>query len=103
LLLSQFSAHPWALSPQVTLEELRGYAASPSFDELLYNLAYGETQQGVAVGSIPHPLVIGWGDQDRVCFPGRRSGHCRRSPTPSYTGSVGADIPQWTARTRQLA
>lgn len=69
LLLAQFSARPWTLSPAVTLDEMRSYVASPSFDELLYQLAYGETQQGAPRGSIPHPLVIGWGRQDRVCFP----------------------------------
>lgn len=65
LLLSQFSAHPWTLSSEVTLEEMRGYAA-PSLDELLHNLAYGETQQGTPRGFIKSPLMIGWGDRDRV-------------------------------------
>lgn len=69
LLFSQFSAHPWTLSPQVTLEEMRGYAASPSLDELLHSLAYGEAQQGAPRGTITAPFVIGWGDRDRVCFP----------------------------------
>ncbi len=69
LLFAQFSAHPWRLSPQVTFEEMRSYAASPSFDELLDQLAYGEPQQGAPLHSIRQPLVIGWGRQDRVCFP----------------------------------
>jgi pimeloyl-ACP methyl ester carboxylesterase len=69
MLFAQFSAHPWRLSPHVTLDEMRSYAASPSFDELLRQLAYGETQQGARPGSIEHPLVIGWGRHDRVCFP----------------------------------
>jgi len=69
LLLLQFSARPWALSPAPTLEEMRSYAKAPSFDALLHNLAYGETQQGARAGSIRPPLVIGWGQRDRVCFP----------------------------------
>jgi len=69
ILFAQFSAHPWALSPQVMLEEMRSYAASPSFDQLLYNLAYGERQQGAPIHSMRNPLVIGWGRQDRVCLP----------------------------------
>lgn len=69
LLFAQFSARPWRLSPQVTLDEMRTFGAAPSFDELLYNLAYGETQQGAPRGSIKHPLVIGWGRRDRVCPP----------------------------------
>lgn len=69
ILLPQFSRRPWALSPQVTLDEMRSYAASPSFNELLYNLAYGEEQQGAPLHSIQHPLTIVWGRNDRVCFP----------------------------------
>ncbi|MBW4660297.1 MAG: alpha/beta fold hydrolase [Drouetiella hepatica Uher 2000/2452] len=68
-LFAQFSAHPWQLPPEVTLEEMRSFAASRSFDELLHQLAYGEAQQGAPEGAIAHPLVIGWGRRDRVCFP----------------------------------
>ncbi len=71
LLFPQFSAHPWTLSPEVTLEEMRSYNASPSTDELLYNLAYGEAQQGAPRGTLKGQLTIGWGDRDRVCFPGQ--------------------------------
>jgi pimeloyl-ACP methyl ester carboxylesterase len=39
------------------------------FDELLYNLAYGEEQQGAVRGSITNSVFIGWGRQDRICFP----------------------------------
>ena len=69
LLLAQFSAHPWKLPPQLVLDEMRSYAASPSFNELLYNLAYGEEQEGAPLHSILHPLTIVWGRNDRVCFP----------------------------------
>ena len=68
LLLAQFSARPWRLAPQVCLDEMRSYAAAPSFDKLLWQLAYGETQQAAPRGSIRAPLVIGWGRHDRVCF-----------------------------------
>ncbi len=69
LLLAQFSARPWKLSPEVVLDEMRSFAASPVFDELLYNLAYGETQKGAPKNSIKNPLIIGWGRRDLVCFP----------------------------------
>lgn len=65
LLFAQFSAHPWRLSPTVTLDEMHSYAASPSFDALLHQLVWGAEQQGATRGAI----VIGWGRQDRVCFP----------------------------------
>lgn len=71
LLLAQFSAHPWRIHPKVVYDELTSYAKSPSFDELLYNLAFGDEQKGCASGTIVNPLVIGWGKQDRVCFPGQ--------------------------------
>ena len=69
MLLAQFSRQPWAVNPEVVLEEMRSYARAPAFDELLYRLAYGEEQEGAAGGSIKAPLVIGWGRNDRVCFP----------------------------------
>lgn len=71
LLFAQFSAHPSRLPPKLVLEEMQSYLASPSFDELLHQLAYGEVQQGAPRGSIAAPLVIGWGRRDRVCFTGQ--------------------------------
>lgn len=68
LLLAQFSAKPWKLPAHVVREELCSYVDSPAFDELLYQLAYGEEQRGAPKGSLAHPLIIGWGRQDRVCF-----------------------------------
>jgi pimeloyl-ACP methyl ester carboxylesterase len=69
LLLPQLSARPWKLPPQLVLDEMRSFAASTTFDELLRRLAYGETQQGAPPGTIKRPLVIGWGRRDRVCLP----------------------------------
>ena len=51
------------------LDELRSYARSPAFDELLHDLAYGEEQQGAPRGSIDSPLAIGWGRNDWICLP----------------------------------
>ncbi|HEX8127719.1 MAG TPA: alpha/beta fold hydrolase [Pyrinomonadaceae bacterium] len=69
MLLPQLSARPWKLSPQLVLDEMRSFAASTSFDELLRQLAYGEDQPGAPQGTIKRPLVIGWGRRDRVCLP----------------------------------
>lgn len=104
LLFPQFSPRPWALSPEVTLEEMRSYAASPSFDELLYQLAYGETQQGAPRGSIKSPLVIGWGRRDRVCFPSQARRTLRLFPDARlhWFARCGHfphwDVPQETTR-----
>lgn len=69
LLLAQFSARPTNVPANIARDELGSYVASAAFDELLYQLAYGEEQQGAPKHAIAHPLVIGWGRQDRVCFP----------------------------------
>lgn len=69
MLLPQLSARPWKLSPQLVLDEMRSFAASTSFDELLRQLAYGDDQQGAPQGTIKRRLVIGWGRRDRVCLP----------------------------------
>lgn len=69
LLLAQFSARPWRVPAAVALTELRSFVHTPVFDELLRHLAYGPRQEGAPRGSLRAPLVIGWGRQDRVCFP----------------------------------
>lgn len=69
LLLIQFATHPAKLPPLLVLTEMRSYASSLSFDELLQQLACGEKQQGLPSGFITKTLVIGWGTKDRVCFP----------------------------------
>ncbi|QOY93085.1 alpha/beta fold hydrolase [Massilia sp. UMI-21] len=69
LLLAQFSARPTRLDPGIVSRELCSYVAAPAFDELLAELAYGEEQQGAPRHSMAHPLIIGWGRRDRVCFP----------------------------------
>ncbi|GAC1310030.1 MAG: alpha/beta fold hydrolase [Vulcanimicrobiaceae bacterium] len=68
-LFAQFSARPWELPSEVALDELRSFAASPSFDAVLRDLARGPAQAGAPRGSIEAPLVIGWGRADRVCLP----------------------------------
>jgi pimeloyl-ACP methyl ester carboxylesterase len=96
VLLAQFSAHPWKIAPHVALDEMRTYAAAPSFDELLYNLAYGEKQQGAPRGSITAPLIIGWGRQDRVCFPYQSERALAKFPDARLRWFDGCGhLPQW--------
>lgn len=66
LLFAQFSARPWALSADVTLREMRAYAAAPSMDEAFDSLARGPRQQGATAGSTRGKVVMGWGRHDRV-------------------------------------
>jgi pimeloyl-ACP methyl ester carboxylesterase len=79
LLLAQLSAHPSRLPPDLVLTEMRSFAASPSFDELLRSLVSGPEQQGIPSGSGP-PITIGWGRKDRVCLPQQAQRALERFP-----------------------
>jgi pimeloyl-ACP methyl ester carboxylesterase len=96
LLLAQYSAHPWRVPGPVVLDELRTYALAKSFDELLYELAYGEQQQGAPQGSLAAPLVIGWGRQDRVCLPSQAQVALEKFPDARlYWFDNCGHLPQW--------
>lgn len=95
-LFAQFSTHPWNLPSDLALTEMRSFAASPSFDELLDNLAHGEVQRGSPKGSVVAPLVIGWGEDDHVCLP--RQAHRAKSKFPDaqlYWFPDCGHFPQW--------
>jgi pimeloyl-ACP methyl ester carboxylesterase len=79
LLLAQLSAHPSRLPPDLVLTEMRSFATSPSFNELLHNLVSGPEQQGIPSGSGP-PITIGWGRKDRVCVPRQAERAVKRFP-----------------------
>lgn len=67
LLLTQLSAAPWTLDPAVVLTEMRSFAATPTFDALVRDLAYGAPQPGI--DTPPGRVTIGWGRQDLLCLP----------------------------------
>ena len=67
LLLAQLAARPWALSPEVVLTEMRTFAATRVFDDMVRELANGPLQAGTA--STPGRVMIGWGRQDRLLLP----------------------------------
>lgn len=67
-LLAQLSVRPWALDPKVVATELTGFSMTPSFDALVDDLARGPEQTGPAAPSTGR-IVIGWGQQDRLCLP----------------------------------
>jgi pimeloyl-ACP methyl ester carboxylesterase len=98
LLFSQFSAHPWRLPRDVTLAEMRSYAASPSFDELLHQLVVSPMQQGAPAGSTPGQIVIGWGRKDRVCptWQARRATKAFPDARLHWFEDCG-HFPQWDA------
>jgi len=96
VLLPQFSSRPWQLPAALALDEMRTFAATPQFDELLYNLAYGEMQQGAPEGSMQAPLVIGWGYHDRVCPPQQAARVLALFPDARiYWFAHSGHFPQW--------
>jgi pimeloyl-ACP methyl ester carboxylesterase len=68
LLLWQLSPRPWRLSAQLVIEEVKGYVGAQSFDDLLRDLANSPPQASALNGST-NQIIIGWGRQDRICFP----------------------------------
>lgn len=67
-LLAQLSARPWALDGDFVERELVGIVATPTFDALVADLAYGAPQAGPAHPDTG-PVTIGWGSHDRLCLP----------------------------------
>lgn len=96
LLLVQFSVRPWKIPAAVALHEMRTFAATTNFDELLRQLAYGKKQEGAVRGSIRHPLVIGWGRQDRVLPPSQAARALAAFPDATlYWFDKCGHFPQW--------
>ncbi len=67
LLMAQLSAKPWKLDPGLVSNELKSFAETRPFDDLVRDLATGPEQQGPS--QAPGRLVIGWGRKDRLCLP----------------------------------
>ncbi len=82
-LMLQFSARPWRLAPDLVLQELQNFDASPSMDDALDALIHGPKQQGAPGGSLKGSVVIGWGRQDRVTFPSQARRACELFPDAS--------------------
>lgn len=94
LLLMQLSARPWALSGDVAGEEMRTFAGSPTFDELLRRLAFGPPQAGPAANG--EPVVVGWGKKDRITLPRQAGRALDRFPDASlYWFDSAGHYPHW--------
>ena len=78
LLLAQLSDRPWALEPKVVLTEMRTFAATSVFDDMVHELANGPLQAGTA--STPGRVTIGWGRKDRLLLP--RQAHRAQAAFP---------------------
>ena len=67
-LLSQLSARPWALSPELVERELEAFASTPTAAALIRNLAKGPMQEGPRASGEGR-TTIAWGRKDRLCLP----------------------------------
>jgi pimeloyl-ACP methyl ester carboxylesterase len=67
LLLAQLSARPWKLPSDAVLTEMRTFAATPVFDDVVRELASGPLQAGTT--RPPGRIAIGWGRDDRLLLP----------------------------------
>lgn len=103
-LLAQFSARPWALRPDVPLDELRRFLASPSFDDALDALTHGPTQDGAPQGTVPGRITIGWGRRDGVTLPRQAARAQQAFPdaTLHWFDACG-HFPQWDAPAETVA
>lgn len=80
-LLVQLSARPWRLRQELALTELRKFAGTPVFTEVLHDLVHGPRQGGMPAGTATKPIVIAWGRWDRVT-PRRRQAERARTAFP---------------------
>jgi pimeloyl-ACP methyl ester carboxylesterase len=67
-LLMQLSDRPWALDGDLVEKELESYLSTPTFVDLVNDLAAAPMQQGPAAPETG-AVTIGWGRQDRLCLP----------------------------------
>lgn len=67
LLLAQLSAKPWKLPSDAVLTEMRSFATTTVFDDMVHELATGPLQAGTQ--STPGRVTIGWGREDHLLLP----------------------------------
>ncbi len=66
LLYAHLSPRPWRLSDETVLDETRDRAASTAYSRVLKGYVHGESLHGAPPHALKHPVVIGWGRQDRL-------------------------------------
>lgn len=105
LLLTQLSARPWALDPDVVRHELESIVDTPGLDATYTALVDGPTQAGMPSGVARGRIVIAWGRSDRLTLPTqarraaarfpdaevvwvRRSGHFPHLDRPAATAGL---------------
>jgi pimeloyl-ACP methyl ester carboxylesterase len=70
VLFGLFCARPWAVPPDLALDEALCEARSPGCDPMVAYILSGPVQAGLEPGAaLPAPLAFGWGPLDRVALP----------------------------------
>jgi pimeloyl-ACP methyl ester carboxylesterase len=97
-LLTQFSARPWALSPETVLPDVRGLADAPATGAVMDALTEGPKQGGAAAGTVPGRVTIGWGRRDLVTLPRQARRAIEAFPDAElHWFSRCGHFPQWDA------
>ncbi|ROR66793.1 alpha/beta fold hydrolase [Agrococcus jenensis] len=98
ILLSQFSARPWALDLETVLPDVRGLADAPATGAAMDALTKGPKQQGAPAGSVPGRVTIGWGRRDLVTVPKQAARAAARFPDAVlHWFERCGHFPQWDA------
>lgn len=102
-LLAQLSSRPWALDAGFALAEVRALADSPGALPAIRALATGPLQEGAPAGSLPGPVLLVWGRQDRVTLPSswRRAARLFPDARVELWESCG-HFPHWDQPERTL-
>lgn len=102
-LLAQLSARPWAVDADFALGQVRGLAGGPGTSPAIRALATGPDQQGAPAGSLPGPVLMVWGTQDRVTLPSQSRTAQERFPDARVELWQGCGhFPHWDQPARTV-
>ncbi len=97
-LLAQFSARPWALSPETVLPDVLGLADAPATGAAMDALTKGPKQAGAPAGTVPGRVTIGWGRRDLVTVPRQARRAIKAFPDAElHWFARCGHFPQWDA------
>lgn len=96
--MSHISPYAWRLSPETVLDEMRDWAASPTFEPALRGYVHGQPLHGAPPHAMRHPVVIGWGRRDRLRFAGESDRASIYFPDAKvHWFEQGGRYPHWDA------
>ena len=103
-LLAQLSAKPWAVPADYALREVQGLADAPGTSPAIDALANGPDQEGAPAGTLPGPVLMVWGSQDRVTLPSQATTAQERFPDAVVEVWKGCGhFPHWDQPARTVS